>query len=69
LGVEAMYPLLGELRTSRIIEVEDQYPFEDVKILPEASGHNLLGAIARFCETEKVSLRDVLVDLRFELLQ
>jgi hypothetical protein len=69
LGVEAMYPLLDELRTSRIIEVEDQYPFEDVKILPEASGHNLLAAIARFCETQKVSLRDVLVDLRFDLLQ
>jgi hypothetical protein len=69
LGVEAMYPLLDELRTAQIIEVEDEYPFEDVKISATASGLNLLGAIARFCETEKIPLRDVLVDLRFDLLQ
>ena len=69
LGVEAMYPLLDELSAARIIEVEDEYPFEDVKISPTTSGHNLLRAIAHFCETEKVSLRDVLVDLRFELLR
>jgi hypothetical protein len=69
LGVEAMYPLLDELKKAGFIEVEDRYPFEDVKILSAASGLNLLRAIARFCEMGKVSLRDVLVDLRFYLLQ
>ena len=69
LGVEEMYPLLNELRESRFIEVEDKYPFEDVRISPAASGWNVLGAIARFCDSESVPLRDVLVDLRFDLLQ
>jgi hypothetical protein len=69
LGVEAMYPLLDELRAARLVEVEDQYPFEDVKISPASSGWNVLAATSRFCESEKVSLRDVIVDLRFDLLQ
>jgi hypothetical protein len=69
LGVEAMYPLLDELKKAGFIEIEDSYPFEDVKISPTASGFNLLGAMARFCETEKIPLREVLVDLRFDLLQ
>ncbi|MBV9436989.1 MAG: hypothetical protein JOZ44_13095, partial [Acidobacteria bacterium] len=69
LGVEAMYPLLEELRKARLIEVEDRYPFEDVKIAPEPSGLNLLENIARCCEQQKTSLHEVLVDGRFELVQ
>lgn len=69
LGVEAMYPLLDELKKAGFIEIEDRYPFEDVRIFPTASGFNLLGAIAHFCKTEKISLHDVLVGLRFDLLQ
>ena len=68
LGVEAMYPLLEELKQGKFIEVEDQYPFEDVKIASTSSGVNVLKAIARFCEQTKIPLHDVLVDLRFELL-
>lgn len=69
LGVEAMYPLLDELRNSGLIAVEDLYPFEDVKISSTADGVNLLREISRLCESEKIPLRDVIVDLRFELLQ
>ena len=69
LGVEAMYPLLDELRISGLIEVEDRYPFEDVKISSTAYGLNLLADISRFCESQRIPLRDVIVDLRFELLQ
>ena len=69
LGVEEMYPLLNELRERRFIEVEDKYPFEDVRLLPAASGWNVVAAIAKFCESQSVPLRDVLVDLRFDLLQ
>ena len=69
LGVEAMYPLLEELREARFIEVEDRYPFEDVKIAAEASGLNLLENIARCCEQQKISVHVVLVDGRFELMQ
>lgn len=69
LGVEAMYPLLDELKQGKFIEVEDHYPFEDVRIATASPGVNLLALIAQFCEKEKISLRDVLVDLRFDLLQ
>jgi hypothetical protein len=69
LGVETLYPLLDELKKAGFIEVEDRYPFEDVKILPATCGVNLLRAIAHFCETEKIPLRDVLVDLRFDSLR
>lgn len=70
LGVEAMYPLLDELKRGTFIELEDRYPFEDVRIpAGTSSGFNLLAAIARFCEKAKIPLRDVLVDLRFDLLK
>jgi hypothetical protein len=68
LDVESTYVLLQELQSAKLIAVEDPYPFEDIKILPCASGWNALGVISRFTESEKVSLRDILVDLRFELL-
>lgn len=69
LEVDTMYALLKHLQAARMIEVEDQYPFEDVKILPAASGWNVLAAVARFSEVEKIGLRDIVVDLRFDLLQ
>jgi len=68
LDVESMYALLQELQAARLVAVEDPYPFEDIKISPCASGWNALGAISRFAEAEKVSLRDIIVDVRFELL-
>ena len=69
LGVEEMYPLLEELKRSRFVEVEDRYPFEDVKILAAASGWNALRDISGFSEAKKVPLRDIVVDLHFELLE
>ena len=69
LDVDAMYTLIKELRAAKLIDVEDQYPFEDVKILPAASGWNALRAIREFAERHKLPLRDVIVDLRIELLE
>jgi hypothetical protein len=69
LDVDAMYALLKELKKAKFIDVEDQYPFEDVKIVAAASGWNTLAAIAQFAEGQNIPLRDFLVDLRFELLQ
>jgi hypothetical protein len=63
LDVESMYALLKELQTARFINVEDPYPFEDVEILPCGSGWNALAAISRFCETEGIPVRDIIVDL------
>lgn len=68
LGVEAMYPLLDELQKAGLIDVEDRYPFEDVKIPSTSSGVNVLAELSRICESEKIPLRDVIVDLRFERL-
>lgn len=64
LDVESMYSLLGELQGASLVRLEDPYPFEDVKILPSSSGWKVLAALANFCETQKLVLREVLVDFR-----
>jgi hypothetical protein len=64
LDVEGMYSLLNELQQAKLIQVEDQYPFEDVKILRSASGWNALQAIAEFAEERRVPLREMLVGFR-----
>ena len=68
LDVDAMYELLRELAKARLIEIEEQYPFEDVKIVPAKSGWNAVAEVSLAAEKQKVSLRAILVDLRFELL-
>ena len=64
LDVEAMYSLLGELQQAKLVQIEDPYPFEDVKILPSSSGWKVLERVAKLCETENLPLREVLVDSR-----
>ncbi|HKT24797.1 MAG TPA: hypothetical protein VJR04_09335 [Terriglobales bacterium] len=64
LDVEAMYSLLGELQQAKLVQIEDPYPFEDVKILPSSSGWKVLERVAKLCETENLPLREVLVDFR-----
>lgn len=64
LDVEAMYSLLRELQGAKLVRLEDPYPFEDVRILPSSSGWNVLEALAKFCETQNLMLREVLVDFR-----
>jgi hypothetical protein len=69
LDVDAMYALLKELAQAHLIEIEDRYPFEDVRIAAMGSGGNVLFALSAFAESEGVSLRELLVDLRFDLLK
>jgi len=70
LDVDAMYSLLQELKTAKFIDVEDQYPFEDIRILPSSSGRNLLAEIAkRSADGKIIPLRSVLVDLQIEVLE
>lgn len=69
LDVEAMYETLDELKRAGLIVVEKPYPYEDVVIAKEPSRHNVVESIARRCEQKKVPLRDVLVDLKFDLLK
>ncbi|PYX97887.1 MAG: hypothetical protein DMG62_16255 [Acidobacteria bacterium] len=69
LDVESMYALLKELQAAQFVVVEDQYPFEDVKILSCGSGWNALAAISSLAEAKRIPLRDVIADVHFELLQ
>jgi hypothetical protein len=70
LDVESMYATLAILQQAGLIQVEKQYPFEDVR-LPKASGASapVLATISQFCEQEQIPLREVIVDLRFDLLE
>jgi len=64
LDVDGMYAELQVLREAGLIELAGQYPFEEIS-LPNSEEQ----AIFQRCETHKVALEDVIVELRFELLQ
>ncbi len=68
-GVEEMYPLLQELHTAKLVELEGDYPFEDVKIPAGSHGNIPLAELAHYCQTNKVSLRDVVVEMDAEALR
>lgn len=65
-GVEEMYPLLQELHEAKLVELEGQYPFEDVKIPAGSRGNIPLADIAHYCRERDVSLRDTLVEMKAE---
>lgn len=69
LDPDAMYSLLKELESAGPVQIEGQYPFQDVMLAPAAQGWPLIGDLARYCAAEKLSLRDVIVDVRFDLLR
>jgi hypothetical protein len=70
LDVEAMYELLQPLQSAGLIELENQYPFEDVRLaLPGNSGWKTLPVVFHLCDRRKIPLNDVIVDLRFDLLE
>ena len=69
LDPDAMYGLLKELESAGSVRVEGQYPFQDV--VPTAGGGDwpLIVNLARYCAAEGLPLKDVIVDLKFELLR
>jgi hypothetical protein len=69
LDPDAMYGLLKELESAGSVQIEGQYPFQDVMLVPAAQGWPLIADLARYCTAEKLSLRDVIVDLKFDLLR
>jgi hypothetical protein len=69
IGVEEMYPLLQELNAAKLVELEGAYPFEDVHVPKAGNGSIPLADLAHYCDEHQVPLRDVVVDLRGELLQ
>ncbi len=69
LDVDAMYLLLQELETAHCIQLEGEYPFQDVLLASELNRQPpLLAELARFCSLEKISLRDMVVDVNFDAL-
>ena len=69
LDPDAMYSLLKELESAGLVRIEGQYPFHDVLLAPAAQGWPLGADLARYCAIEKLSLRDIIVDLKFDLLR
>ena len=69
LGVDEMYSMLRHLETAGFVRVEGSYPFEDVFVCDEPQLQwPILGDLVRFCSGGEVSLNDLVVDLRFDLL-
>jgi hypothetical protein len=70
LDVDAMYRLLRELDDKGFIQLEGDYPFQDMLLAPDPqSGWPLIADLARFCEAQKIPLREVIVELKFEALR
>lgn len=63
LDVDGMYAGLSVLRDARMIELTGQYPFEEIRLA--GAGEQ---AIFDRCEAHQIRLEDVIVDLRFDLL-
>ncbi len=64
LDVDAMYALLGKLEDAGLIEIEGEYPFQDVKLRDREQ----LDELVRRAGERGVSPRQVLVESRFDLL-
>lgn len=68
LGVEEMYQHLEELKAAKLIAIEGEYPFEDVRLIGD-SDDVALATIAEQSKQFGFALREVVVDLRFDLLK
>jgi hypothetical protein len=69
LGVDEMYAMLQELERAELIRMEGEYPFQDVLIADEpVASWSLMRDLAQFSAAERVPLRDIIVDLRAEVL-
>ncbi len=69
LDVEAMYDTLKPLQSAGLIEIEKEYPFEEIALVARgSSGGNALAELARWCERAKVSVWDLVVDLQLDVL-
>ena len=69
LDVDAMYELLRELERASFVQLEGDYPFQDVLLVPDSETQWLvLADLAKFCSSEKLSLREILANMKFEAL-
>ena len=69
LDVDAMYQLLREIEEASFVQLEGDYPFQDVLLVPDFETQWLvLADLAKFCSLEKISLREMIADMKFEVL-
>lgn len=69
LGVDEMYAMLQQLERDELIRMEGEYPFQDVLIADEpVASWSIMRDLAQFAAAEHVALRDIIVDLRADLL-
>jgi hypothetical protein len=64
--MDQLYVLLDLLKKERLIEIDGEYPFEEMKL---AADSLIAKAIADECEKAEIPLEWVLVDLRVEALR
>ena len=68
LGVDEMYGLLKQLEQGEFVRVEGEYPFQDVVPREISPAWEVMRDLWRFCQAEKIALRDVVVDLKVDCL-
>jgi len=66
LDVDQLYLLLDLLQKEHLIEVDGEYPFEEMKL---AADSLIAETLADRCESAKIPLEEVFVDLRIEGLR
>jgi hypothetical protein len=70
LDVEAMYETLKPLQSAGLIEIDDQYPFEEIVLVAQSpSGENALAELVRKCERANVSVWDVIVRRKWNAIE
>jgi hypothetical protein len=70
LDVDGMYGLLNELREAAFIQLEGEYPFQNVLLAPDVkTGWLVIADLHQFCALEKISLREVIVEPNFDVLR
>lgn len=64
LDVDGMYGVLRILRDAGCVELTGQYPFEEIRLMGSEGP-----AIYQRCQAKNIMLDEVIVELRFDLLQ
>jgi hypothetical protein len=66
LDVDGMYSVLQVLRRARLIELEGEYPFEEIRFAGDGIA---VEEILQRCDAGKIAIEDVVAELRFDLIE
>ena len=66
LDVDGMYSVLEVLREEQLIEMEGEYPFEEIRLAGDGVA---MEEILKRCEAAQVAIEEVVAELRFDLLK